>query len=119
MESRDRGTYDEAAINTNRQTETGEHKANLAGFIIQNARPETDHLPETVHNGQSQGNQKHIEVGEFGLGQMGGDHPTHGVRVHHAHKQRKGHRILLEDRGLHVQVGGHQSPHHDDRQETV
>lgn len=108
------GTYHETPINPNPQPKTQKHKRNLAQpttHLQDTPRPETQPGSQIIHHRINKRQEEDIKVRKRGLDEVGGDHLADRVRVYQPHEEEEGDEVVLQDRGLEVEVGRDEGPH--------
>lgn len=112
-------TYHEAAIDTNRHTQTDVDERHRVDSTPENTRPRAKEGTRAINHTNSERNQEDIEVRERTLDQVSDDHLADSICIDEAHIQSEGDQMMLQDGRLQVQVRWDKSPDRKNRKETV
>lgn len=113
----------EATIDTKGGAKHEHDICHLVGAVTQGTRPpETNVLPQNGTHGIGDTNHKqgtkHVVVREWLLEQMRRDHAADRVGVDEADENGEGNEVVVEDKGLQLQVGEHEEPDSKDGAEA-
>lgn len=129
--------HHKAPIHAHSETQAQEHKRNLVYTIAQRAWPA--HIaqpaqiepinvgvrqmfakpwPEAVNGGKEQGEDEDVGAGEGGFAEVSGDHAADAECVDESNVEDEGHKVLVQDDGLQVEVERDESPGGEEGKET-